>query len=120
MSDGLAESEARTTLKEIESRLNSLASEKEGAAFLKEIYSSLFTSESKTVYSTELGLSCSAKTIIIDKYYSNVLEGILSIAARPWFYSLKNKDAKVYESFFTEAEPQSVFVGLTIVLGKAR
>ena len=120
MSDGLSEGEARTTLKEIKSRLDSLASKEEGASFLKEIHSSLFTNEPKTVYSTGLDLSRNAKAIVIEKYYSNILENILSIAARPWFHSLKKKEAKVYGSFFTEADPQDVFIGLTIVLAKSR
>ena len=117
MADGVAEAGARTFLKDIASRLSSVDDEEEFTEILQSIDPLLFKDYTKTKY---FELEVDSKRIFVEKFYPNFLELILGTASRSWFHCFKKKKYDDLRSFFIEGQVDSVFLGLTLALSKAR
>ncbi|XP_065065884.1 telomere length regulation protein TEL2 homolog [Rhopilema esculentum] len=117
MADSVAEAGARTFLKEIASRLSSVNDEVDFIDILKSIHPLLFKDSTQTKY---FELEVDSKRIFVEKFYQNLLELLLGTANCSWFDRFKKKKYDDLRSLFIEGQAESVFLGLTVALSKAK
>lgn len=116
MADAARETHAMSTYQQTKTSLNGIQSAEECSQTLKEIYSGLFECSHMDSYFD----SSMNRDIFFREFYWNTLEEIVSLASKNWFIQYKKKDAEFFYSFFKLGDAETVFLGLTNVLNKAR